>query len=118
MQPKKIFFVFSDNDTDPIVTTDSYKAAVYYLIYNEWITADFEVQTEKYKWVTVKEFLGENWINVLLNEMDCEEFNDLFRLDFSINEDKLYTIELIKERFIPPTHLTEKELNQLTSVNN
>lgn len=117
MQPKKIYLVSSDSDTNFLVT-DSYKTAVYYLINNEWITADFEVKDENNKWVAMKEYLGENWIDILLNQMSREEFNDLFQFDFSISEDEPYTMELIKERFSPPTHLTEEELHQLTSVNN
>ena len=68
---------------------NNYYNAVKWLIAKDWISDNTEISIGEneysYEWASVKNTLGENWADKMLDQWDIDDFNDywtgLFRLE-------------------------------------
>ena len=68
------------------------KAAIAYLIHNEWIHDIYDEEIQRF--IPIEQKFGSNWKDILLN-MSIDEFNNYFVDTFRIEEEPI----IIKEHY-------------------
>lgn len=64
-----------EEDHAMIGVAKDYKSSIDFLINEDWLCGSNYCCDDNEKERTLKEFLGENWENIIKNEWDIEDFN-------------------------------------------
>lgn len=70
----------------------NYSSAIDFLIDTDWLDENFEVwvDNEDYLTQSIKEKLGEEWVAIIRDDWDIEQFNNFFEGSFYLTVEELY----------------------------